>query len=165
MDRYRLYTRQHTHNMEGMDMDHDNSAAGGGHSTVFQNTMTAPLFSNAWAPSSTGAYAATCIFLIALAAILRGLLALRSWQEQRWLDADLNRRYVVVNGKAPLAERLSHDSLAKNMTMVLSENGVEENVLVVRNHAAGARPRPWRLSVDPLRALMDTIVVGVSYLL
>ncbi|KAL2169955.1 hypothetical protein VTG60DRAFT_5425 [Thermothelomyces hinnuleus] len=172
MDPYRLYTR-HTHDMEGMegmegsgmDMSDGGSASGGGHSTVFRNSMTAPLFSAAWTPSSTGTYAATCIFLIVLAALLRGLLALRSWQEGRWLDAELNRRYVVVNGKAPLAERLSRDSLAKNMTMVLSENGVEENVLVVRNRAAGARPRPWRLTVDPVRALMDTVVVGVGYLL
>ncbi|KAL2161281.1 hypothetical protein VTH06DRAFT_8501 [Thermothelomyces fergusii] len=179
---YQLYTR-HTHNMEGMegmeggaDMSHDGhdghdghggggGAAAGGHSTVFQNSMTAPLFSAAWTPGSTGAYAGTCIFLIALAALLRGLVALRSWQERRWLDAELGRRYVVVNGKAPLAERLSRDSLAKNMTMVLSENGVEENVVVVHNRAAADRPRPWRLTVDPVRALMDTVIVGVGYLL
>jgi len=162
--------------MEGMDhtdMGGDSSSSGssgagggGGHTTVFVNSMAAPLFSAAWTPSSTGTYAATCIFLIVLAALLRGLLALRSWQERRWLAADQARRYVVVAGKPALAESLSRDSLGKNATMVLSENGVEENVVVVQNRAASAaHPRPWRLSVDPLRALTDTVVVGVGYLL
>ncbi|KAK4248847.1 protein P80 [Corynascus novoguineensis] len=172
MDSHRYFPR-HTHNMEGMDhtdMGGDSSSGGGGeggHSTVFENSMAAPLFSAAWTPSSTGTYAATCIFLIVLAALLRGLLALRSWQERRWIDADLARRYVVVAGKPGLAESLSRDSLGKNATMVLSENGVEENVVVVQNRAAAsaAHPRPWRLSVDPLRALTDTVVVGVGYLL
>jgi hypothetical protein len=103
--------------------------------------------------------------LISLATVFRGLLALKAWQEHRWLDAELQRRYVVVNGKAPLAEALSRDSLAKQAHLVLSENGVEENVLVVRNRPAAAFARPWRLTVDPLRALIDTVIAGVGYLL
>ncbi|KAK4145312.1 Ctr copper transporter family-domain-containing protein [Dichotomopilus funicola] len=136
-----------------------------GHSTVFQNTMATPLYSTAWTPGNTGTYAATCIFLIVLAVLFRGLLAFKSWQERRWLDAELNRRYVVVAGKTPLSDTLARDETARKMTMVLAENGIEENVLVVRNHEAGTHSRPWRLSVDPARALIDTVVVGVGYLL
>lgn len=137
----------------------------GGHSTVFQTAIGTALYSTAWTPSNTGTYAATCIFLIALAALFRGLLAFKSWQERRWLDAELDRRYVVVAGKTPLSETLASDERARKMTMVLAENGIEENVLVVRNHEAGAHSRPWRLSVDPARALVDTVVAGVGYLL
>jgi Ctr copper transporter family len=128
---------------------------------IFQNVMSTPLYSTGWTPSSTGAYAGTCIFLILLASVFRGLIALKSWQENRWVDAELNRRYVVVNGKPPLAERLSRDSLSKSM--VLSENGVEENVMVVKKRTTHARP--WRLTVDPIRAALDTVVAGVGYLL
>ncbi|KAK4198437.1 Ctr copper transporter family-domain-containing protein [Triangularia verruculosa] len=129
---------------------------------VFQTSMATSLFSTKWTPTTTGAYAGTCIFLIVFAAIFRGLLALKSWQELRWLDKEMNRRYVVVNGKAPLAENLSRDSLGKSA--VLSENGVEENVVVVQRRTGG-HARPWRLSVDPVRAVIDTVVAGVGYLL
>ncbi|KAK3693993.1 Ctr copper transporter [Podospora appendiculata] len=131
--------------------------------SIFQNSIATPLYSAAWTPSSTGTYAATCLFLILLGAGFRGLLVLKARQEARWLDAELHRRYVVVNGKPPLAQRLSTDSVAKG-TAVLSENGVEENVVVVQKRTP-ARKRPWRLSVDPLRALLDTVLAGVGYLL
>ncbi|KAK4177019.1 Ctr copper transporter family-domain-containing protein [Triangularia setosa] len=129
---------------------------------VFQTSISTSLFSTKWTPTTTGAYAGTCIFLIVLAVIFRGLLALKSWQELRWMDKEMNRRYVVINGKVPLAENLSRDSLGK--TAVLSENGVEENVVVVQRRTGG-HARPWRLSVDPVRAVIDTVVAGVGYLL
>jgi copper transporter 1 len=44
--------------------------------TFFTSTVT-PLFSMAWTPNSAGQYTGTCIFLIALAAIFRALLAIR----------------------------------------------------------------------------------------
>jgi hypothetical protein len=165
-----LYPRHDGHGTtttsDAMDMDHGSSSDG--HSAtmmaVFQTSMATSLYSDRWTPNSTGTYAATCIFLIGLAALFRGLLAFKSWQEQRWLDKELDRRYVVVNGQAPLAQTLSRDSLAKNATMVLSENGVEENVLVVRRKTT-THARPWRLSVDPVRAVIDTVIAGVGYLL
>ncbi|KAL2017049.1 hypothetical protein VTK56DRAFT_2661 [Thermocarpiscus australiensis] len=173
MDTGGLFPRHDGH--EGMDMGMGSSPTTqpstdpmSSHSptmmmAVFQTSMATSLYSAGWTPTTAGTYAATCIFLVALAAALRGLLALRAWQESRWLDRELNRRYVVVSGKAPLAETLSRDSLAKSMTMVLSENGVEENVLVVRKRTS--HPRPWRWSVDPVRALIDTVIAGVGYLL
>jgi len=152
--------------MAGMDMG---GAAASGHGSggmtmmmsVFQTERATPLFSTAWTPGTAGAYAGTVVFLVALAVLFRSLLALKSWRESRWLDAELRRRYVVVPGKLPLAERASRDSLAKHAT--LTENGVEENVVVVaKNHTY---VRPWRLSVDPLRAVVDTVIAGVGYLL
>ncbi|TDZ51716.1 hypothetical protein CTRI78_v007431 [Colletotrichum trifolii] len=129
--------------------------------TIFQTNMRTPLYTENWTPNSVGTYAATCIFLIFLAFGLRSMLALKSVQEKRWLDKDFKRRYVSVNGKLGMAGQMSSETMAKNM--VLSENGVEENVTVVqKQHGIW---RPWRLSVDPIRALIDTSIAGVGYLL
>lgn len=137
-------------------------AGGGGHSTIFFSAMDTPLYSEQWTPGSAGAYAGTCIFLILLAMAFRGLLAAKSVAEQRWADAELARRYVVVAGKQTFGERLSQDQSAKDM--VLSANGVEENVRVVGKNRVGAG-KPWRFSVDPARAGMDVVIAGVGYLL
>lgn len=128
---------------------------------AFQNDMATPLYSMSWTPNSMGTYAATCIFLIVLAVIFRGLFALKAIQESRWLDQELNRRYVVVNGQLPMHEKMSTSSLKQNM--MLSANGVEEQVMVVQKKQMVARP--WRASVDPLRAAIDTVIAGVGYLL
>jgi hypothetical protein len=108
-----------------------------------------------------GQYAGTCIFLIILATIFRALLAVKAWKEAAWIDAEFNRRYVTVAGKQPKAERISSDSDSKRM--ILSENGVEEDVIVVKKRSMGVRP--WRITTDPVRAVMDTIIAGVGYLL
>lgn len=154
-----------------MDMDMDmggdsgDSSSSGSMSSmmtmVFQTNTETPLYSSAWTPSSDGAYAGTCIFLVVLALIARLLLALRTLLEARWLDRDVHRRYVAANGKIPLAERIAHSPDAKQMT--LSENGIEETVFVVERKTTVARP--WRFSVDPVRAALDTVIVGVGYLL
>ncbi|KAG7084019.1 ctr copper transporter [Colletotrichum scovillei] len=125
--------------------------------TIFQTSLKTPLYTEAWTPNSVGTYAATCIFLIFLAFGLRSMLALKSIQEKRWLDKDFKRR----NGKLGMAGKMSTDSMAKQM--VLSENGLEENVTVVqKGHGIW---RPWRFSVDPVRAVIDTAIAGVGYLL
>jgi hypothetical protein len=124
----------------------------------FSSTGTA-LYSSMWVPKNIGQYAGTCIFLILLATILRALLAVKAWKEAAWLDAEFQRRYVTVAGKLPKAERMSTDS----KRMILTENGVEEEVMVVKK--AGAEIIPWRLSIDPVRALLDTIIAGVGWLL
>jgi hypothetical protein len=128
--------------------------------TFFTSTMT-PVYSDMWTPKSVGQYAGTCIFLIVLATIFRGLLAVRVWKETAWMDAEFNRRYVTVVGKQSKSERISLDSDSKRMT--LSENGVEEDVIVVKKRSMGTRP--WRITTDPVRAVMDTVIAGVGYLL
>ncbi|KAH8791845.1 Ctr copper transporter [Hyaloscypha finlandica] len=124
-------------------------------------STTTPLYSATWSPTSAGQYAATCIFLVILATIFRGLLAMKAWKETAWLDAEFNRRYVTVAGKLPKSERIASDSDSKRM--ILTENGVEEDVMVVKKRSMGIRP--WRITTDPLRAAMDTVIAGVGYLL
>ncbi len=128
--------------------------------TFFTSYMT-PIYSAMWAPATKGQYAGTCIFLIILATIFRGLLAVKAWKETAWLDAEFNRRYITVAGKLPKSERISHDSDTKRM--ILTENGVEEDVMVVKKRSMGIRP--WRITTDPVRAVMDTVIAGVGYLL
>ncbi|GAO14533.1 uncharacterized protein UV8b_04335 [Ustilaginoidea virens] len=130
---------------------------------VFQTDRSTPLYASSWTPASPGAYAATCVFLVGLAFSARLLLAARAVQEARWLDRDLGRRYVVARGAAPPAERIAADCGAKQM-MLLSANGLEETVVVVAR-GGGGRARPWRFSVDPWRAAMDTALAGAGYLL
>jgi hypothetical protein len=112
-------------------------------------------------PTSIGGYAGTCIFLIILATIFRSLLAVKAWKETAWLDAEFNRRYVTVAGKLPKSERIINDTDSKRM--ILTENGVEEDVVIVKKRSMGVRP--WRITTDPVRAVMDTVIAGVGYLL
>lgn len=128
---------------------------------AFNTNMETALYSNSWTPRTPAAYAATCIFLIVLAVVGRLLLAAKSVQEARWLDRDANRRYIASHGKTHLADHVSRDPDAKHMT--LSENGIEESVVVVGRN--GTVARPWRFSVDPVRAAMDTVLACVGYLL
>lgn len=144
------------HDMSDMDSSSSSSM-----NMVFQTDTATPLYSSAWTPSSSGAYAGTCIFLIVLAIIGRLLLAYKAVLEVRWLDQDAKRRYVAANGKIPFAERISVSPDSSQMT--LSANGVEENVIVVERKRSATRP--WRFSVDPVRAALDTVLVGIGYLL
>jgi hypothetical protein len=128
--------------------------------TFFASYMT-PIYSARWTPTTVGQYAGTCIFLIILAMIFRGLLAVKAWKETAWLDAEFNRRYVIVAGKLSKSERISSDLDAKRM--ILTENGVEEDVMVVKKRSMGIQP--WRITTDPVRACLDTIIASVGYLL
>ena len=84
--------------------------------------------------------------------------------EAHWLDRELARKYILVAGREPLAQRLASDEGKR--TVVISENGTEENVeLVQRKDGGMIRNRPWRLSVDAPRAALDVLVAGIGYLL
>lgn len=153
--------------MPGMDMGDDSSGSSSSHGAsnmmtmVFQTETRTPLYATSWTPTNAGAYAGTCIFLAVLAIIARGLVAFKAIQEARWLDREAARRYVSVNGKIPLSEQIASSPDARRMT--LSENGVEETVVVVERKRAATRP--WRFSVDPVRACLDTVIVSIGYLL
>lgn len=148
--------------MSGMDHMSDSSSSSMSMSMVFVNNHNTPLFSNDWTPSSSGTYAGTCIFLIALAIIGRLLVAFKAIMEQRWIAAYLNRRYVTVAGKTPEAGRIDADPEVKTASLVTPQ-GVEETVKVVRR--VTHEPLPWRFSVDLPRALIFLCITGVSYLL
>ena len=77
------------------------------------------------------------------------------------MDAEFNRRYVRVAGKLSKAERISLDRYSTRM--ILTENGVEEEVMVIKKRSIGIRP--WRITRDPIRAIIDTVIAGVGYLL
>lgn len=130
--------------------------------SVFFASTSTTLYSSAWKPKSTGAYAGTCIFLIVLAFIFRSLVAGKQLLEHRWMDKELNRRYVSVRGVPTEAQRISTDSESKNVTLI-SERGVEEHVRVVRRHKRNITP--WRFSIDLPRAAYVTVMTGVGYLL
>ncbi|KAI5921891.1 Ctr copper transporter family-domain-containing protein [Camillea tinctor] len=157
-----LSPRHGDESIEGMDMG---SSSGSPMMmtmmAVFQNEMATPLYSEAWTPTTAGAYAGTIIFLIVLGVVMRLLFAAKAFAEARWLEAEMNRRYVVVQDKLPVAEQVMRDDASKRA--ILTENGIEQNVMVVQKNTIHARP--WRLSVDPLRALLDTLIAGVGYLL
>lgn len=130
--------------------------------SAFYASTSTPLFSAAWTPENTGTYAGTCIFLILFAAFFRGLAAGKHVLEHRWLDQELNRRYVTVRGTRTEAERMSLDGDSKHATLI-TERGVEEHVKVVRRSQRSITP--WRFSVDLPRALYATLMAAVGYLL
>lgn len=164
----------HDHSsMSGMDMggmDSGSSSSSASSSTssmmtmamVFTNAHDTPLFSSAWAPSSSGTYAATCIFLIVLAIIDRCLIAFKASMERHWLIHHLNRRYIAIAGKTSEAGRINADPDAKTASLVTAQ-GVEESVKIV--HSISHGPIPWRFSVDVPRAILFLFIAGVSYLL
>lgn len=129
---------------------------------IFVDSQTTPLYSTEWTPSSAGAYAGTCIFLIVLATTSRCLFALKAVLEQRWLAQARCRRYVLVKGKGTEAGKIDADPAAKTGALI-SANGVEENVKIVRSDASGAVP--FRLSVDVPRAGLVVVITGIAYLL
>jgi len=129
---------------------------------VFTNSHTTPLFSNSWRPSTAGGYAGTCIFLVLLGMTLRLLFAVKSLLEQRWAAKARDRRYVLVKGKTTEGGKIDKDPDAKTGSLITA-NGVEENVKVIRAPSKGAIP--FRLSVDVPRAVLTTVIAGVSYLL
>jgi hypothetical protein len=130
-------------------------------SMTFFTSTTTPIFSSMWMPATQGQYAGTCIFIIMLGLVFRGLLALKARKEAAWLDAEFNRRYIKVAGKQTQGEKIAADSDSKKL--ILTENGVEEDVIVVKKR--GTDVRPWRITTDPVRAVLDTVIAGVGYLL
>lgn len=148
--------------MDGMDMSSSSTSSTMSMPMVFTNSHTTPLFSSAWTPNSSSGYAGTCIFLILLAIIDRGLLAFKAVMERRWRAAHLNRRYIAIAGKSTEAGQIETDPFAKTGTLV-SAQGLEENVKIVQNIVDG--PIPWRFSVDLPRAGLVLCIVGISYLL
>ncbi|KAL3473502.1 Ctr copper transporter [Aspergillus californicus] len=129
---------------------------------VFTNSHNTPLFSSQWTPSSNCSYAGTCIFLVILSIIARGLVALKSHIEQRWLRAHLKRRYIIVVDQMP-KETLPLIDAAGEISKLVIGQAIEEGVyVVVRDRRDNP---PWRYSVDLPRALLFLCIAGVSYLL
>jgi solute carrier family 31 (copper transporter), member 1 len=82
-----------TASMSGMD--HGTMGMSEMSMTFFSSTNT-PLWSNAWRPNSTGQYAGTCIFLIVLATVFRGLIALRCNFPDLWLAFTRRQQTAIL---------------------------------------------------------------------
>lgn len=90
------------------------------------------------------------------------LLVGRHVLERKWMDKELNRRYVSVRGVPKEVDRINVDNGAKTGTLI-TERGVEEHVKVFKRHVSNVVP--WRLSTDLPRATYVTLMGGVGYLL
>jgi copper transporter 1 len=101
---------------------------------TFFTSRDTPLYSKDWTPSGAGQYAGTCIFLIVLAFLFRGLLALRT------------RLPMLRDGW----ESVEHQKDTKDLEWVAAADRAKE---------------PWRVNTALARAILDTILAGVSYLL
>ena len=106
---------------------------------VLFTSTTTPLYSLQWAPSTTGQYAGTCLFNIVLSVILRALFSYRAILEHRLREIERRRREIIVSGKKQ------------------DDNGA--------GNRSGGKYRPWRASMDVPKALLDTVIAGVGYLL
>ncbi|KAK3679544.1 hypothetical protein LTR78_001105 [Recurvomyces mirabilis] len=102
---------------------------------VFFSATNTPLYSTAWMPNGTGQYAGACIFLIVLSLLFRGLMAVRCNFTLLWT------RWTRHN-ETPMLHR-------------------EEDEIYLKH---GGR-RPWRINEAATRAILDTTLAAVSYLL
>lgn len=127
---------------------------------AFFTATNTPLYSESWTPTSAGAYAGTCIFLIILAIILRAVFTAKSYLEAKAIESAMKRRYVVVEGEGG-AEKIVSD--ANSTTGILTTNGIAENVRIVQ--APVKHIQPWRFSVDLPRAALMTVAAAIGYLL
>ncbi|EME49509.1 hypothetical protein DOTSEDRAFT_68319 [Dothistroma septosporum NZE10] len=153
-----------------MDMGSGHSQSGSSSamsmSMVFTTDHSTPLYSSAWTPSGTGAYAGTCIFLVVLGVISRLLLAYRHALEEKWHDKAVQRRYIVVAGEnATEREGQLGPSAEKSDEATLTTRGMDETVRVVRTPRGSLQSTPWRFSTDLPRACIFTVQAGVGYLL
>jgi Ctr copper transporter family len=127
---------------------------------VFFTSTSTPLYSLSWTPTSTGQYAGSCIFLIVLAVVFRSLLFFKARLEQKWLVAEMRRQYIFDSGRVQVKRDMTGGGNTRGTPDAAI---VDKDVIVARN--AGSAVRPWRISTDGPRAVVDTIIVGVGYLL
>lgn len=135
---------------------------------VFTTAHNTPLYSKAWTPTSTGAYAGTCIFLIVLAIISRLLQAWRHTLEQRIHDKAMKRRYVVVAGEQEGEQSLEESEAAKEISEkqgILTSRGLDEKVRIITAASRRKETTPWRITTELPRACVYTVQAGLGYLL
>ncbi|KAI9172773.1 hypothetical protein HJFPF1_02287 [Paramyrothecium foliicola] len=146
MDMPAATTGMSHHDMGGMSMSMADMIM-----TFFTSART-PLYSQIWTPSNDGGCAATCIFLIVLASLLRLLLALRPILERRiW------RSHVV-------SEVDSEQSFPQNKSPGLNDRLHPGQMLSQVGRDVGAGWSGWRVGPAAARATYE-VVVGVGYLL
>ncbi|CAG9975591.1 unnamed protein product [Clonostachys byssicola] len=118
---------------------------------TFFDSIKTPLFSNAWAPTTTGQYAGTCIFLIFLAGIFRVLIAFRPV-----LEASVWRGSRSVVGTHSPGE----DADKSGLPRYPSQYGWITFRSELRRRWTG-----WRASAATGRACYELVIAGIGYLL
>jgi Na+/alanine symporter len=155
--------------MSGMDMGSSSSSGSGmTMAMVFTNAHNTALFSSHWVPTTAGAYAGTCIFLVVLATISRLLNAYRHIVEAKWYNKAIRRRYITVAGEtdADRERQMGVEGGEKSDEATLTVRGMNERVKVIRTPArSGINIIAWRFSTDLPRACIYTVQAGVGYLL
>jgi hypothetical protein len=163
-------SKKHNKIATKMDMNVDTASHRSGHSMAmaFTNVHNTPLFSTQWTPSTIGAYAGTCIFLIVLALISRMLASYRYVLESKWHDRHVNRRYITVSGE-PIGDQEKADgpeAASEDNNATLTVEGLREQVMVIRSPIQrGVHVAPWKFDMDLPRACIFTVQHGVGYLL
>jgi hypothetical protein len=133
------------------------------HTTIFINSYTTPLYSSRWTPASAGHYAATCIFLVILAIAGRGLVASKGLLEQRWKAAALSRQRTALAAKSTESEAFATSGLDTKMGTASTARRVDQDN--ERDTGVSINPAPFQPMVDVSRALIFTVITGVSFLL
>ncbi|EPS45473.1 hypothetical protein H072_517 [Dactylellina haptotyla CBS 200.50] len=111
----------------------------GGMAMVFQSIIETPIYSYAFTPKNPGQYFGALVFLALLSFIHRGLIAYASHKELIWRERESTRKIVIAK-----------PSNASDKT-------------VVNDKIKG--PAPWRWTVDPVRALLSGVNIGLQLLL
>ncbi|KAI1751894.1 Ctr copper transporter family-domain-containing protein [Xylaria castorea] len=136
------FVKRHGDSMDGELMTSEDMAM------VFFQNMVTPLYSLAWTPNNTHAYAGTCIFLIVLAVIHRALMSLRSLA----FDGNPNlvaRAHVSSDKESLVSERIRPPQVG-NLGQQLRERRARH---------------PFLVSVELGRSLLEVFAGGVGYLL
>lgn len=115
---------------------------------VFFQNMVTPLYSLAWTPNSTHAYAGTCIFLIVLAVIHRALTVFRSVAFDS--NPNLVARARLEADKELLVPERAQPPRIGNLGQRLRETRAQH---------------PFLVSVELGRSLLEVFIGGVGYLL
>ncbi|CAH0050764.1 unnamed protein product [Clonostachys solani] len=118
---------------------------------TFFDSIKTPLFSSAWAPTTTGQYAGTCIFLIFLALIFRVLIAFRPV-----LEASVWRGSQSAIGAHSHGEDADKSGLPRHP----SQYGWITFRSELRRRWTG-----WRASAATGRACYELVIAGIGYLL
>ncbi|KAI0161867.1 Ctr copper transporter family-domain-containing protein [Hypoxylon sp. FL1284] len=116
--------------------------------TFFVSSSTS-LFSKAWTPTTTAAYAGTCVFLICLSTIMRGMLVLKPILEKSmWNTGVDSERLLVPDDEACCQkETLPHQSAKKVYDTIRRRCAV------------------WRFRTSLSRAAFELLLATIGYLL
>lgn len=122
--------------------------------TTFFTSTSTPLYTPAWTPKTASQYALTCLFLVILCIAFRALLAARCNLTQLLARVQPRKDDTIEQTSCcaeesgvekPLRGDLGHDVATRD-----------------RDEVTSGRSRVWEIL---LRALLDTVLAVVSYLL